>query len=74
MSQAEIIDATDEEYFAMDALDQSQLKAFLKNPKEWAYDRLSGDHTPTDVMRFGTAFHAYLLNTSDVVCLDEGQT
>ena len=35
MSQAEIIDATDEEYFAMDALDQSQLKAFLKNPKEW---------------------------------------
>ena len=32
MSQAEIIDATDEEYFAMDALDQSQLKAFLKNP------------------------------------------
>ena len=35
MSQAKIIDATDEEYFAMDALDQSQLKAFLKNPKEW---------------------------------------
>lgn len=74
MSQAEIIDATDEEYFAMDALDQSQLKAFLKNPKEWAYDRLLGDHTPTDAMKFGTAFHAYLLNTSEVVCLDEGQT
>jgi len=34
MSQAKIIDATDEEYFAMDALDQSQLKAFLKNPKD----------------------------------------
>ena len=74
MSQAEIIDATDEEYFAMDALDQSQLKAFLKNPKEWAYDRLLGDHTQTDAMRFGTAFHAYLLDTSEVVCLDEGQT
>ena len=74
MSQAKIIDATDEEYFAMDALDQSQLKAFLKNPKEWAYDRLLGDHTPTDAMKFGTAFHAYLLNTSEVVCLDEGQT
>lgn len=74
MSKARIIDATDEEYFAMDALDQSQLKAFLKNPKEWAYDRLYGDHTPTDAMRFGTAFHAFLLGTSEVVCLNEGET
>ena len=38
-----------------------------------AYDRLLGDHTPTDAMKFGTAFHAYLLNTSEVVCLDEGR-
>ena len=74
MGQARIIDVSDEEYFAMDALDQSQLKAFLKNPKEWAYDRLLGDHAPTEAMRFGTAFHAYLLGTSEVVCLDEGQS
>lgn len=74
MGKAKILDATDEEYFAMDALDQSQLKAFLKNPKEWAYDRLLGDHTPTEAMKFGTAFHAYLLETSEVVYLEEGQT
>ena len=39
MGQARIINMSDEEYFAMDALDQSQLKTFLKNPKEWIRPR-----------------------------------
>ena len=48
--------------------------AYLKNPADWAYHRLNDDHKPTDAMKFGTAFHAYLLGTSDVVSLPEGES
>ena len=50
------------------------MKQFLKNPADWAYHRLNDDHKPTDAMKFGTAFHAYLLGTSDVVSLPEGES
>ncbi|MBT1162757.1 PD-(D/E)XK nuclease-like domain-containing protein [Bifidobacterium sp. SO1] len=71
---AKLYDYDDPEYFAHPALDQSQLKAFLHNPADWGYNRLQGDHTPTPAMKFGTAFHAYLMNTATVVSLDEGET
>ena len=50
------------------------MKQFLKNPADWAHHRLNDDHKPTDAMKFGTAFHAYLLGTSDVVSLPEGES
>ena len=71
---AQLLDISDEEYFAMPALDQSQLKQFLKNPAEWGYSRLNDDRTPTDAMKFGTAFHAYMLGTAEIVNLPEGET
>ncbi len=74
MAYAKIIDIDDPGYFRLKSIDQSQLKQFLKNPADWAYHRLNDDHKPTDAMKFGTAFHAYLLGTSDVVSLPEGKS
>lgn len=74
MAYAKIIDIDDPGYFRLKSIDQSQLKQFLKNPADWAYHRLNDDHEPTDAMKFGTAFHAYLLGTSDVVSLPEGES
>ena len=74
MAYAKIIDIDDPGYFRLKSIDQSQLKQFLKNPADWAYHRLNEDHKPTDAMKFGTAFHAYLLGTSDVVSLPEGES
>ena len=74
MAYAKIIDIDDPGYFQLKSIDQSQLKQFLKNPADWAYHRLNDDHKPTDAMKFGTAFHAYLLGTSDVVSLPEGES
>ena len=74
MAYAKTIDIDDPGYFRLKSIDQSQLKQFLKNPADWAYHRLNDDHKPTDAMKFGTAFHAYLLGTSDVVSLPEGES
>ena len=74
MAYAKIIDIDAPGYFRLKSIDQSQLKQFLKNPADWAYHRLNDDHKPTDAMKFGTAFHAYLLGTSDVVSLPEGES
>lgn len=74
MAYAKIIDIDDPGYFRLKSIDQSQLKQFLKNPADWAYHRLNDDHKPTDAMKFGTEFHAYLLGTSDVVSLPEGES
>ena len=74
MAYAKIIDIDDPGYFRLKSIDQSQLKQFLKTPADWAYHRLNDDHKPTDAMKFGTAFHAYLLGTSDVVSLPEGES
>ena len=74
MAYAKIIDIDDPGYFRLKSIDQSQLKQFLKNPADWAYHRLNDDHKPTDAMKFVTAFHAYLLGTSDVVSLPEGES
>lgn len=74
MAYAKIIDIDDPGYFRLKSIDQSQLKQFLKNPADWAYHRLNDDHKPTDAMKFGTVFHAYLLGTSDVVSLPEGES
>ena len=74
MAYAKINDIDDPGYFRLKSIDQSQLKQFLKNPADWAYHRLNDDHKPTDAMKFGTAFHAYLLGTSDVVSLPEGES
>ena len=74
MAYAKIIDIDDPGYFRLKSIDQSQLKQFLKNPADWAYHRLNDDHKPTDAMKFGTAFHASLLGTSDVVSLPEGES
>lgn len=74
MAYAKIIDIDNPGYFRLKSIDQSQLKQFLKNPADWAYHRLNDDHKPTDAMKFGTAFHAYLLGTSDVVSLPEGES
>lgn len=74
MAYAKIIDIDDPGYFRLKSIDQSQLKQFLKNPADWAYHRLNDDHKPTNAMKFGTAFHAYLLGTSDVVSLPEGES
>ena len=74
MAYAKIIDIDDPGYFRLKSIDQSQLKQFLKNPADWAYYRLTDDHKPTDAMKFGTAFHADLLGTSDGVSLPEGES
>ena len=74
MAYAKVVDIDDPGYFRLKSIDQSQLKQFLKNPADWAYHRLNDDHKPTDAMKFGTAFHAYLLGTSDVVSLPEGES
>lgn len=68
---ATLIDETDEEYFASPAIDQSQLKKFMHNPADWGWERLHGGMEPTPAMKFGTAFHAYLLGTADVTAMPE---
>lgn len=68
------VDMPDSEYFALPSLDQSQLKQYLHSPYEWAWNRMNPHHETTDAMRFGTAFHAYLLGTGTVVALPEGET
>lgn len=74
MNTEHYTDMTDEQYFASPAIDQSQLKTFLKNPAEWGWNRLHPNRRePTESMKFGTAFHAYIMNTIPVVSLDEGQ-
>lgn len=72
---AQLLNIPDSEYFALDSLDQSQLKAYLRNPKEWAFQRLyPEENKSTPAMQFGTAFHAYMLHTGVVACLPEGET
>lgn len=66
-SEAIIVDMSDEEYFADPAVDQSQLKAFLKSPANWAYERKYGSKEPTPSMQFGTVFHAYMLGTAAII-------
>lgn len=67
-------DMDDTEYFALPSLDQSQLKQYLHSRFDWAWHRLNPTYESTPAMRFGTAFHAYLLNTANVVALPEGET
>lgn len=67
-------DIDDETYFALPSFDQSQLKAYMRNPAEWAYNRINGVNKDTPSLRFGTAFHNYLLQTANVVSLAEGET
>lgn len=75
VTMGKLIDMPDPDYFAYPALDQSRLKTFLRNPADWGWEWLGGSASePTDAMKFGTAFHAYLLETDPVVCLPEGET
>lgn len=67
-------DIHDTEYFAMPSLDQSQLKQYMHSRYDWAWHRMNPTHDSTPAMRFGTAFHAYLLGTSNVVALPEGES
>ena len=73
MAYAKIIDIDDPGYFRLKSIDQSQLKQFLKNPADW-HITVSTTTTSHRRMKFGTAFHAYLLGTSDVVSLPEGES
>lgn len=68
---AKLIDMTDEEYFALPSLDQSQLKEFVNNPANWGWNRLHPTVKDTPALRFGTAFHAYLMGTGNVVSAPE---
>lgn len=64
-------DMTDEQYFAHPAIDQTQLKQFLADPREWAAMRLNPElKTVSPAMTFGTAFHAHILGTQKVVAPD----
>jgi len=71
---AKVSDIPDKEYFALKAVDQSQLKQFIRNPAEWGWSLLHPEHDPTPAMQFGTAFHAFILNNIPVVSLDEGES
>lgn len=53
-------DMTDEDYFALDAWDQSQLKQWMISPAQWEASK-SVEQTPA--MRFGTAAHALVLGS-----------
>lgn len=64
----------DTEYFALPSLDQSQLKQYIHSRYDWAWHRLHPTYESTAAMRFGTAFHAYLLNTTPVVALPDGES
>lgn len=62
---------TDSQYFAHPAVDQTQLKQFAANPREWAYSRLHPEESKTSpAFQFGTAFHAYLMGTGTVISPD----
>lgn len=74
-NHAELLDMGDEQYFKLKSIDQSALKTYLANPRKWAYDRLHADERePTDAMRLGTAFHAYLMGTGPVEAIPAGET
>lgn len=74
-NEAELLDMSDERYFALKSVDQSSLKTYLGNPRKWAYERLHADErTTTDAMRLGTAFHAYLMDTGPVESIPAGET
>lgn len=74
MTTGRLEDIDDDTYFSLPSIDQSQLKQYLANPADWAYKRLYGDTKKTDALNFGTAFHALLLDTTEVVSLPEGET
>lgn len=68
-------DWDDTRYFADPAIDQSQLKQYIRKPAEWAYERLNPTErksTPSQI--FGTAFHAFILGTATVTYMPEGLT
>lgn len=68
-------DWDDTRYFADPAIDQSQIKAYIKNPAQWAYDRLNpAERKTTPQQAFGTAFHAYILETAEVIPMPEGMS
>ena len=50
----------DEAYFAHPAIDQSQLKRWMKSPRAFALSRLNKDDSSPS-MRFGTAMHSLVL-------------
>ena len=50
----------DEAYFSHPAIDQSQLKRWMKSPRAFALSRLNQDE-PSPSMRFGTAMHSLVL-------------
>lgn len=58
---------TDADYFAHKAIDQTQLKQFLNDPTEWAYNRLHPGEPSSAAFTFGTAFHAHTMHTSPTV-------
>lgn len=58
---------TDAEYFANKAIDQTQLKQFINDPTEWAYNRLHAGEPSSAAFTFGTAFHAHTMHTSPQV-------
>lgn len=51
---------SDDEYFALDAWDQSQLKQWMISPAQW---QASKGMEQTPAMRFGTAAHALVLGS-----------
>lgn len=60
----------DEAYFAHPAIDQSQLKRWMKSPRAFALSRLSpSDSLPS--MRFGTAMHSLVLGKGPKVAESE---
>lgn len=66
-------DMDDPAYFALDSIDQSQLKRFLVSPADWGAERLNPP-APSPAMLFGTAFHAHILGNRTVVGMPKGVT
>lgn len=60
----------DKAYFAHPAIDQSQLKKWMKSPRAFALARLSAS-TPSPSMRFGTAMHSLVLGKGPKVAESE---
>lgn len=60
-------DMSDEDYFALDAIDQTQLKAWMRSPMAWA--AALKNEEPTPAMRFGTAMHSLVLGKGAMVAL-----
>lgn len=70
----QVVDMADATYFALQAVDQSQIKLFASSPVDWAYGMLHPQEADSEAMRFGTAFHAFLLGTARVECMPEGMS